>query len=273
VVHVEARGGQVVASMQQSIVRGLDSVGVDLVNGTAEPATTLVIPGVRILDAVGVNAAVTLVDWQDVSPVVRIAVPGDKKAQVTVNVIPADPKVDGTSFQTTVDGGKVDELALDSGAEVDTGVALADGLYTVTVESDQPVIAGVRVSTAGESTDDTGDAPAQAPPSDLAWYAASPALTGDALVSVAPGPDPLLAVANPTDAEVSLVLDAQGGDDITLVIPAGGTASTSVKAGTGYLLTGATGLHVAVSYAGKAQLAGYPISSARPVSGPIVIRP
>ena len=49
VVHVDARGGQVVASLQQSIVRGLDAGGVDLVDAGADPATHLVIPGVRIL--------------------------------------------------------------------------------------------------------------------------------------------------------------------------------------------------------------------------------
>ncbi|MBW8873090.1 MAG: hypothetical protein JF618_13355 [Leifsonia sp.] len=274
VVHIEARGGQVVAFLQQSIVRGLDSVGVDLVDAGAEPAKQLTIPGVRIRNAIGVNSALTLVDWQDVGPAVRIAVPGTKKTKVTVNVIPVDPKVDGTSFQTTVDPGKVDELALDSGAEVDTGVALADGTYTVTIESDQPVVAGVRVSTAVGDGGDQGDAAPQAPPSDLAWYASSPALTGDTLVSIAPGPDPQLELTNPTKAEVTVVAKAQGGgDDITIKVPGNGAASVAVKEGLTYLLTAATGLHAAVSYAGDAQLAAYPVTSSRPVSGPIVIRP
>ncbi len=44
VVHVEARGGQVTASLQQSIVRGLDAVGVDLVDAAPDPATDLTFP-------------------------------------------------------------------------------------------------------------------------------------------------------------------------------------------------------------------------------------
>lgn len=273
VVHVEARGGQVVAGLQQSIVRGLDAVGVDLIGAAADPSTELTIPGVRVLDALAVNRAVSLTDWDDVVPVIRIAVPGTDKAKVQVSVIPADPAVDGTSFVTEIDGGTVDELALDSGADIDTGIALADGLYTVKIDSDQPVVAGVRVSTAIDAGDSTDDAPAQAPPSDLAWYAPAPTLTGDTLVTIAPGPDPQLAMVNPTEAEVQVVFAAQGGTDITLVIPAGGSAAAPVVAGTTYLLQGAAGLHAAVSYAGDARLAAYTLSSPRPVSGPITIRP
>ena len=55
IVHVEARGGQVVAYLQQSIVRGLDASGVDLVDAAPDPATDLTFPGVRIFDAVGTS--------------------------------------------------------------------------------------------------------------------------------------------------------------------------------------------------------------------------
>ena len=77
VVHVEARGGQVIAFLQQSIVRGLDAVGVDLVDAAPDPATDLTFPGVRVFDSVGVNRALSLDDWDDVAPIVRIAEPGD----------------------------------------------------------------------------------------------------------------------------------------------------------------------------------------------------
>jgi hypothetical protein len=147
-------------------------------------------------------------------------------------------------------------------------------MYTVTIESDQPVVAGVRVSTAVGDGGNQTDVTTQAPPSDLAWYVSSPALTGDTLVSVASGPDPQLALSNPTKADATVVLKAQGGAaDVTVKVPAGGAAAVGVREGITYLLTGATGLHAAVSYAGDAQLAAYPITSARPVSGPIVIRP
>ena len=83
----------------------------------------------------------------------------------------------------------------------------------------------------------------------------------------------MLAAVNPGPAEVSLLLQAQGGADITLVVPAGGSASTPLVAGTTYVLREPAGLSVAVSYASDDRMAAYPVTSARPVSGPIVIRP
>jgi len=273
VVHVETRGGQVVAYLQQSIVRGLDATGVDLVDAAPDPATDLTFPGVQIFDAVGVNRALSLDDWTDVSPVVRILNPGTVATEVTVSVTPLDTSVAGTSFPVQAEPGVVTDVALDSGAEVDSGVALADGMYTVTMSADQPIVGGVRVSAASDIGPVETDEAVEAPASDLAWYSAAPKLSDDALIAIAPGPDPTLAAVNPTSTEISLLLEAQGGVDITLVIPAGGSASTPVVSGTTYVLRDPAGLFVAVSYASDDRMAAFPITSARPVSGPIVIRP
>jgi hypothetical protein len=273
VIHVEARGGQVTASLQQSIVRGLDAVGVDLVDAAPDPATDLTFPGVRIFDSVGTNRALSLDDWSDVAPIVRILNPGTTATEVTVSVTPLDPAIEGTSFPVQAEPGIVTDVPLDAGTEVDTGVALADGLYTVTMTADQPIVGGVRVSAAADIGAIETEGPVEAPVSDLAWYSAAPALTHDTLVTIAPGPDPVLAAVNPTDAEIAVVLEAQGGADITLVVPAGGAASTPVVAGTTYLMREPAGLYAAVTYAADDRMAGYPISSVRPVSGPILIRP
>ncbi|MCU1418113.1 MAG: hypothetical protein JWP32_2287, partial [Schumannella sp.] len=272
VVHVESRGGQVVAYLQQSIVRGLDATGVDLVGGAPDPGTEMTFAGVQIFDSLGTSRALALDDWDDVAPVVRILNPGTVPTEVTVSVTPVDPSIAGTSFPVQTEPGVVTEVGLDSGAEVDSGVSLADGTYTVTMTADQPFVAGVRTSAAADiGPIETQDA-IQAPASDLAWYSGSSPLAGDALVVVANGPDPELAAVNPTTADVSLVLDAQDGADITLVVPAGGAATTPVTEGVSYLLTGAKGLFAAVSYAADDSLGAYPVTSARPVSGPIVIR-
>jgi hypothetical protein len=141
------------------------------------------------------------------------------------------------------------------------------------MSSDRPFVGGVRVSAASDIGPIETPGIIPAPDSDLAWYSAASQLETDALVSIAPGPDPLLVAMNPTASEISLVLDAQGGDDITLVVPAGGAASTKVVAGESYLLTGAVGLMAAVSYAADDAMGAYPVTAARPVSGSIVIRP
>ncbi len=273
VVHVEARGGQVTAYLQQSIVRGLDAVGVDIVDAAPDPATQLTFPGVRVFDSVGTNRALSLDDWDDVVPAVRILNPGEEPIEVTVGMTPIDPAVEGTGFPVEVEPGAVVDVALDSGAEVDSGVALADGTYTVTMTSPDPFVGGVRVSAAEDIGPIETEGVVQAPESDFAWYSAAPQLEGDALVTIAPGPAPLLVAVNPGSAEATLVLEAQGGDDITLTVPAGGAASTPVAESATYLLTGASGLHVAVSYAADDGMGAYSVIPARPVSGAIVIRP
>ncbi len=274
VVHVEARGGQVVAFLQQSIVRGLDASGLEIIGGTGEPAAAIEIPGVRIFDGIGTTRSLGLPDWDDVSSIVRIANPGAEDATVEVSVVPLTPGASGTSFVAEVAAGGVDEFDLDSGSDTDgAGLALPDGTYTVRISSDQPVVTGVRVSTAVDPGELPADGEPVAPESDVAWYAAAPALEGDTLVTVAPGPDPQLVAVNPTDADVTISLDAQDGTDSTLLVPAGGTSQVAVEPGVSYLLSDAAGASVAISYAGEAQLAAYQLAPARPVSTPLTIRP
>jgi hypothetical protein len=273
VVHVEARGGQVVAYLQQSIVRGLDATGMDLVGASPDPATRQTFAGVQIFDAVGTNRAASLDDWDDVTPVVRIFNPGEETTEVTVSVTPVDPSVDGTSFPVDAEPGVVTEVAMDASIEVDSGVTLADGIYTVALSADTPFVGGVRTSAAQDIGPIETEGVVTAPASDFAWYSASPRLTGDTLFQVAQGPSPKLVAVNPTSADVELALVSQGGEDLTLKVPAGQAASVAVAEGGSYLLTGAEGLYAAVSYASDDRMGAYPVLAARPVSGEIVIRP
>jgi hypothetical protein len=268
VVHVVARGGRIVAALQQSTVRGLDAGGVDLVGAAADPATSLVIPGVRVAGADAVAQATGLEDWDDVAPSIRIGNPGSQTAKVQVRLVPEAADARGTSFELDVAAGQVQEVGLDSGVDTDTGaLAVPDGEYSVRVESDAPVVAAARVSTASAP-----DADGAAPASDFAWDAAAPALDGPALVTIAAGPDPRVAVAGPKAGTVTL-RGVGGAADVRVEVPAGGQASAPVVAGASYEIRGGDGYAVSVGYAGSAQLASYLVVSPRPVSGPIVIRP
>jgi hypothetical protein len=278
VVHVESRGGRVAAWLQQSITRILDPGGIDLVGESAAPDVHQVIPGVRILDAVGVSRTLGREDYADLIAAVRLAVPGDVDATVTVSVLPEDPALSGASFEIQVSAGTVVDVALDAGVQAEGGgVALADGLYTVTVDADQPVVAGVRVSTAQEPAAPVGQLSPFAPPipptTDFAWLSAAPALRGDTLFTVAPGADPRVTVVNSSASELEVLLEAQGGADVSIVVPAHGSASAGVEPGLSYLLPGNENLRAAVSFAAIGRLGGYPIVSGRPGSGPIVILP
>lgn len=282
VVRVTARGGRIVASLQQSIVRGLDAVGVDAITPGADPATSVVVPGVRIVDAVGALRASARVDWQDLEPIVRIAAPGDVDGEVTVRVVPSGTDGIGTSFAFDVAAGRVTDMPLSAGlaegaqspdSADGSGPALGDGVYTVYVEADIPVVAAVRVSTAVD-TGDVADVNAStpAPPSDLAWFAAAPPLGDAALLAVPDGPAPVLAVANPSADDVELTVEpVGGGDPILLVVPAGDAVTTAIEAGS-YRLSGAESLSIGVSFADPGLLAAFVLAPDRPVAGPVVVR-
>lgn len=283
VVHVTARGGRVVATLQQSIVRGLDAVGVETIGGGADPGASLVVPGVRLVDTVGTNRASALADWQDVGPVVRLVVPGDTAGRATVRVVPETAGTVGTSFEVELEPGTVIEVPLDSGA-LESGPpeagaesashGLADGVYTVFVDADVPVLAGVRASTAVDTgIEPAPDAILDGPESDLAWFAAAPPLDDEALLVVPEGPSPLVSIVNPTGAEAALELSPLNGAAPTVVtIPAGGSVSVGLAPGA-YALSGAGELSIAVTFAGPAALASFVASPARPVAGPVVVHP
>lgn len=289
VVHVTARGGRVVASLQQSIVRGLDAVGVETIGGGADPGERLVVPGVRIVDSVGTNRASALADWQDVGPAIRLVVPGDTGGRATVRVVPETPGTVGSSFELDVEPGTVIEVPLDSGvpeggvgdgsadaaSEEADGHGFADGVYTVFVDADVPIVAAVRVSTAVDSgVEPAPDAILDAPDSDLAWFVAAPPLDGAALLVVPGGPSPLVSIVNPLglDVEIELSPLRAGVEPSLVTIPAGGALSIPVDPG-GYLLSGAQELSIAVTFAAPGSLASFVLAPSRPVAGSLVVHP
>ncbi|MGN6326474.1 DUF5719 family protein [Pseudolysinimonas sp.] len=267
VVHVTARGGRIVAALQQTTVRGLDPGGVDLVGPTADPATSQQIPGVRVLGAAAIAGSIALADWTDAVPSIRVANPGAESAKVHVSIVPETAGATGASFDVVVPAGTTNETGLDAGIDTDSGqLAIPDGEYTVSVDSDHPVVAAVRISTAVANGSGT-------PQSDFAWDVAASALQGPTLITVAPGPDPRIALLSRGAAGTVVLKGVDGAADVTVAVPAGGQASASVVAGASYRLQGADGMSASIGYAGPAEISGYAVTSPRPVSGPIVVHP
>jgi hypothetical protein len=295
-IEVTSTGGQLGVALEQRVVRGLESGGLDLTGPTAPPATRQVVTGVRIANASAVAAASATTGYGDLLPVLRLLAPGTAGADVRVTITGssgAGHKV----LSRHLDGGKVTDLTLPG---------LADGVYSLDVQSTEPVVAGARVATVTDvagSTTDTGTTAgtttntagtdgtvaggtstgtdaglvggtgtmdagtgmqgtattATARGIDLAWVAAADSLGAGATVAVADGPGATLSLANPTGRAVSVKVAGVGGG--TIRVPAGGTAVTTVHPGVG-TLTGGTGLRAAVSYAGSGAVAAYPVAPA-----------
>ncbi|OUE26358.1 hypothetical protein BFL36_03905 [Clavibacter michiganensis] len=278
-IHVQSRGGQVVATLQQSTVRGLLAGGVDVVVPAAAPATTLTMTGLRIDSqsapqpapaegeapaegtdgadgAAGSGPGADVGTDPDRSTAVRILVPGSDDADVSVSVAPEDgTDGTGTTFTVEADGGRVTDFPVSG---------LTDGRYAVTVQSSVPVAAAAR-SVSGAAEGGT---------TDFAWLPASGALTRDALVSVPAGPAPLLHVRNPGGAEATVTArPTDGSEPVALTVPAGAEVSASVAAGRTYLLEGAAGLTATVTLAEPGRSAALPVVPVLPAADPLRVHP
>jgi hypothetical protein len=274
-VHVQSRGGQIVARLEQSTVRGLLAGGVDWIGPAASPSTELAMTGLRIDSQA---AAVAPVEGEeqpaadeggsapgagsdpgtdpDRETAVRIVVPGSEDADVSVSVAPEEG-TDGTGTTFTVQA--------DAGRTIDVPVAdLPDGRYSVTVQSSVPVTAAVRsVSGAAE-----GGA------TDFAWVPSAEALTRDALVSVPAGPAPLLHLRNAGGQAVTVTAQpTDGSDPVSLDVPPASAASVAVTGGRTYLLEGADGLTATVTLAEPGRSAALPVVPVLPAADPLRVHP
>ena len=253
VVHVRSTGGQVVAGLQQSTVRGLDPGGVDLIGPTSSPSTENVIPGVLVTDLAGLQALRGGgIGYDDLSTTLRFFAPGSGTVSLTVSVIPADGQATGDSFVLDIEAGRVTDVALDE---------LETGSYTVRVDSTAPVIATARVSSAS------------GPATDFAWLTSAPPLRESAQFTTAPGPSPVLHLANPGTTDATVALTASDGDDLHVVVAAGSAAVVAIMAGVTYQLTGFDRLFAAVTLADSGMIAGYPVRPPGVGSSPITVYP
>lgn len=258
VVHVTSQGGQVVASLQQSTVRGLEPGGVDIVGATARPSTSQIIPGIVVRNAEGVQERQGEDGFADLITMLRILAPGDKDTTVTVGLVPDDPELSGASFSYAVEGGVVADLPIEE---------LADGTYTVTATAAVPLVAGVRVSTVAPTPGLSGTRA-----TDLAWLGASTLVTDDTLVSVAQGPSPVLHLYNPTATTAEIGVDS-GIGSTSLTVPARTTVTVNLLAGRSYQLSGFDEILGSVSFVGDGQLAGYGVQPQAATSSDVIVYP
>ena len=256
VVHVTSTGGAIAASLEQSVIVGLAPAGIELTGTTAAPATTQVIPGLVVPQSGGVEASEDHADGDD-HPAVRLLAPGDVPVEVSIGVVPESGS-GGSTIQATLEPGRVLDVPL--------GI-LDEGVYTVRIEADAPVVAAARASVGG--TEGLTDASA---PSDFAWTVATAPLLDAAVVAVPPGPDATLHLVNPGGDQVDVTV-SEGGGERTVSVPAAGAASVALGGGSSVLLGGTTGLHATVAFTGDDELASFGVQPPGPLDSPIRVYP
>ncbi|WP_246119451.1 DUF5719 family protein, partial [Cellulomonas massiliensis] len=127
VVHVEAEGGRVSASVQDSALDGFSPAGTDLVVPGAAPSRRQVVPGVRV--------SPTGVDDPHAASL-RLLAPGGAATTATISLLGADGVQALPGAQ---------EVSLEPGVVTDVPLGgLPGGAYTVVVDAGRPVAAAVQ---------------------------------------------------------------------------------------------------------------------------------
>ncbi len=295
VVHVMTTGGQVLATLQQTVTRVVTPSGVDLIQAGAAPATTQIIPGVALTGMAGQDSeggAVT----SDLAPAIRVLLPGARDAEVTATVISATTKP--TVIKAKFTAGQVLQLPF---------LGVTDGIYTVVVTADVPLVAGVRTiqspnnpiapeapasvtpSPSASSTaaaapvggvDVGGDtaAPASAgaptvPGGDFAWNASALALSAQTLVAVPAGGHPTLTLFNPTATAQTVRFGVINGSADSVGVPAGGSVVVSVATAGVLSLTDGLGLYATVTLRDVGRGAAFTVPPASRLSSAITVYP
>jgi hypothetical protein len=124
-VHVVARTGRVAAGVLDQQVAGLDPLGTDWLPTAAEPAGTVVVPGVP--GGAGER-------------VLQILAPGALDTQVELRLLTPDGPITPTGLE---------QIAVTAGEVISVPIAAAADGTPVAVElrADQPIVAGVRIVT------------------------------------------------------------------------------------------------------------------------------
>jgi hypothetical protein len=242
VVHLSAAGSRVHALLQSNYVRTLYPAGAAWQDTAAEPQTRQVIPGVQLVateleeSAVRVRMMTTQAD-----------------GQATVRVYTAD--ADATLvFEQSV------QLVAQQPLEL--GLAAVElGVYTVTVDSDTPLVAAAWQAVGTVEF------------SDFAWMPSASLIESETTFTVPPGPDPRLHIVNDEASPLSVsLLDVQG-ISTTHVIGAHASLLLPVTAGTSYAVTPEAPARVALLFAGETTIAGWTLWPEAASRGAITVYP
>ncbi|WP_368498942.1 DUF5719 family protein [Herbiconiux sp. A18JL235] len=251
VIHVEASVGAVSAAVQQSVVRGLEPGGVELVGPSAPPATVQRVAGVQISGTSSIAERLSDSDNSDLQSVLRLFVPGTEPASVTLRVAEERNGGASTDYQVGLTPGIVTEFPLQD---------IPDGTYSVEAESDQPIVMGARTSTLVNGV------------TDFAWYQTLDELGTDFVVATADGPNPRLHLVNTTDADVEVTVAENGGETQSYTfVP--GARSVALKPGSSYVVSSSGPVSAMVDYLGEGRSSAFAIAPPSPDASPLVIYP
>jgi len=202
VLRVTSSGPAVVASLHMTIVRGLEADGLAVITGQAPPSTTRVLAGLYGPPEEVIGPIRGKEGYLDVGGLVRVLSPNQP---ATVDITIVRPSLGNIETQLQLQAGQVGDLSLDE---------IGSGDYAIIIESDQPVVAGVRNSVGTDTRTDTS------------WVGSSYPVQAETAVAVPSLGDMRLGLMNPGDSAITVTVDGR-----QTVVGPGAMVSRSVSPG------------------------------------------
>lgn len=246
VVRVTATGAPVQAALQTSLTRTLLPGGVDQVAAIAAPDPSVVITGVTA------GAAPADAATGEPMTILRLLSPSlDTTATVTVTRVGSTEPL------------REETVALTSAGPAELDLGRLVGAYTVFVEAEAPVLAGVWQATGFGAR------------SDFAWYTPSVEIARPTMFATPAGPPPRLTLVNTSDADATVaVTSADGLFETEVEVPSGESVEVRLPArGVFRLEPGGASIRAAISISGARALAGFPVWPADAAAQPITVYP
>ena len=282
VVHVVSTGGRVLASLQHSVMRTLQPSGVEWVNPGVGPNTTQVMPGVFLMSHHEHDDSEMGAVLSDIEPAVRVLAPGKEDADVTVTILSESGET--IEIESRLKANTVVQFPF---------IGIEDGIYTVIVTADKPIVAAVRTvqdadadpTKIGTHEEDHSETPAEAPAEnlevepiaygggDFTWFSPSARLVADTVLPLPAGANPLLTLYNPSPKVIEVTVSAGGQQDVVLTLNPKQMASTQLQASTRYTLTGTAGLIGGLTYIGTGVGSSIALNPANVLGTPITVYP
>lgn len=212
-VQVKSFGGSVTALIQQKAIRGLKASGADYIYPTGVAQKESVFPGILIRRAMDSAKLRKLDDkYSDVRQNLRVYVPGDRDAQLTLEILGTDEETFGTVISVTAAAGKVTDFEING---------LADGDYVGYLRSSEQVFSSIRLVRSRVGDDAY---------TDFAWINPAEGFTSPRYVAVPKAGISKLSIANPSAegtkvsikfGDLTIERNIAAGAEIVLLAPNG----------------------------------------------------
>ncbi len=253
-VHVLSQGGSITALIQQKAIRGLSASGADYVLPSETISNESYFPGIFVR---GQIASATLrknsSKYYDVKNMLRVYVPGEQDAKLTLQILGSNTETFGTVIQVSAPAGKVSDFDING---------LQDGDYFGILNSDVPVRSAIRLIRTKLGSDAY---------TDFAWVNAAEAFNSTRYVAIPKSGISKLALVNPTSKTVSVSV-SQGAESKVVRIKGLSEAVVPVNTGLAVGLTPSdAAIHANLVIDVKGRVSIIPVLDEKNISGEVSV--